>query len=124
MSRQPASIEVLMTSIECAACGTPFAISAHLEKSLRANGKTFHCPNGHPLSYPKEETREALRVALTDARKKIADLEGENAALRVASSRNDKDVATKCPICRCYRKNLAAHMKRRHHGYTLPEKAP
>lgn len=81
-----------MADINCQNCGIYFAISDKVETIWRSSGKTFYCPNGHALCWPKQpETPEieklrteikSLNSKLTEAqakidlqKKKISDLE-------------------------------------------------
>lgn len=52
------NVQVELTPTECAQCGTPFAISASMLKSLRETGGSFYCPNGHSLSFGKGENEK------------------------------------------------------------------
>lgn len=45
----------LTSSIRCASCGVEFCVPRDFDKKRRQDGKTFHCPNGHSLSYRETE---------------------------------------------------------------------
>jgi hypothetical protein len=59
---------------DCINCGTWFAMEATLRDQRIHDGKTFHCPNGHPMVF-SENDRAKLRKAQTE-------LERANAARR------------------------------------------
>ncbi|MGH2481372.1 MAG: hypothetical protein ACRDHW_17095 [Ktedonobacteraceae bacterium] len=66
----------------CYDCGIKFGFSKEIEKLWRESAKTFYCPNGHSLHWPKpnetedqKELKAKLATALQDAEahKKRAD---------------------------------------------------
>lgn len=80
--------------INCHDCGIFFSIQDKIDTIWRGTNKTFYCPNGHGMSYPKKvETPEldklraeikSLNIKLTAAladvdvkKKKISELELE-----------------------------------------------
>lgn len=61
-------MDLEMTVISCARCMTVFAIPEEMVVRLRENHQIFHCPMGHPQSYP-------AHTDLDVAKRKIDDLE-------------------------------------------------
>lgn len=116
-----------MLEVEICTCGVLFAVPEHMLDTRRADGKTFYCPNGHPLHYGSENAR--LKRELEAARDRTA----RERAMRdqaEASLRATKGVVTKqrkkllrvaagvCPCCNRTFKDLARHMAGQHPGYT------
>ncbi len=63
--------------VTCCDCGIVFKFSKKIEELWRNSEKTFHCPNGHSLSWPKEDSPEqkelkALREEVAALKTKLA----------------------------------------------------
>ncbi len=63
--------------VNCNECGITFKFSKKIEDMWRKSSKTFYCPNGHSLHWPKpkesEEEKELkkLRVEVNELRTKL-----------------------------------------------------
>lgn len=90
----------------CASCGTKFAIEAHLMASLRKNGNTFYCPNGHSLHYGNSvsEQLEEERNEKIKLRKEL-----DRKSLQLNSIKSGV-----CPICKKKFVDVYSHMKNKH----------
>jgi hypothetical protein len=49
------SYYVDMYVLTCASCGVVFGITSEYEAARREDARTFHCPNGHTLSWKESE---------------------------------------------------------------------
>lgn len=64
--------------VNCNECGITFKFSKKIEDMWRKSSKTFYCPNGHSLHWPKpkesEEERELkkLRAEVKSLTEKLA----------------------------------------------------
>jgi seryl-tRNA synthetase len=64
-------------SVDCNECGITFKFTTTIEKMWRKSSKTFFCPNGHSLHWPKQtETEEQkelkkLRAEVTSLKDKL-----------------------------------------------------
>ena len=76
----------LGNAIECANCGTPFAMGSELETNRRRDHDSFYCPNGHRLSFRAESDIERANRLLKWERDRAAALmaerDGAQASLR------------------------------------------
>ena len=59
-----------MTNMECPVCGVPYTLTKELHDSHTINGTSWHCPNGHSLSFNETE--------LDRTKKKLAKLTENN----------------------------------------------
>lgn len=68
----------------CPTCGIVFGIPAKMETIWRNNHNTFHCPNGHNLSWsgesPKDKEHRLRLKEVEDLKEKLAKAEKELAA--------------------------------------------
>lgn len=62
--------------VTCADCGIVFKFSKKIEELWRTTGKTFHCPNGHRLTWPKE-TETPEQKELKTLREEVKTLKGK-----------------------------------------------
>jgi len=128
-------VNVTLKSIDCCACGVPFAMPADLLGWFREHeDRWFWCPNGHQQHFSESEATRLKRK-----------LEEKEAALQRARAARDQyqgywqgeqrsHSATKgqltrarrraahgvCPVPECSRRpfdNLARHMSSKHAGY-------
>lgn len=119
-------VELRLVAITCADCGTPFGVGANFDKARRSDHRSFYCPNGHSLSYPKPKRTEAdrLREQLAAARS-VAQRERERREAADRSARAYRGVATRvknraahgvCPVPGCKRSfaNVERHVAGQH----------
>lgn len=64
-----------LVTLECVTCSVTFAITATVERQLRASQRTFYCPNDHPQSYKGVLEVERLQAEIARLQEKIADRE-------------------------------------------------
>lgn len=63
--------------VDCCNCGITFKFSTKIEKMWRKDSKTFYCPNGHSLHWPKEKESEEekelkkLRAEVKELKEKL-----------------------------------------------------
>jgi len=139
-----------MVLVDCANCGTPFAMTELLNDRRRTDGGSFYCPNGHCNVY-KESANQKLRdqntklthqleqkqSALESERRRLAEeqashmrtvnqLNGTRGALTRVKRRVS---AGRCACCSNQFKDLERHMKTQHpkwdpsaHAEALAEK--
>ena len=67
----------------CADCDIIFGISKSAEEKWRKFDKTFFCPNGHGLQFPKEtkDENETLRAEIKELKAKLESALKDNTAL-------------------------------------------
>lgn len=66
--------------VTCCSCGIMFGFPKRVEEQWRRTGKTFHCPNGHPLVWsvdkdketPEQKELKSLRVEVKELKAKLA----------------------------------------------------
>ena len=61
--------ELSFVSIECAACGTPFAVTRQFFDQRQEDHKSFKCPLGHINFYPHETELDTLKKKLAASEK-------------------------------------------------------
>ena len=64
----------LLYSTLCEACGIVFGFKTEVKELWKESGKTFYCPNGHGLSWPKPKSKpeiEELKDQVKDLTKKL-----------------------------------------------------
>lgn len=109
---------------ECIDCGVPFAMTEELIASLRYTGKTFYCPNGHPMIYGGEKKRLERRIKELETDREWYRDEVERQKRTLAAARGQltkikKRVANGvCPCCHRQFVNMARHMKMKHPDYS------
>jgi len=122
-------IRVVLDSIECCACGMPFAMPRDYMRHLREKGAAhwFYCPAGHQQHF-SESVAERLRRELAAAERETANVR-ESLRIEAAAHRQTKAVARAakrraangiCPAPGCHRRpfdNLARHMATKHPDY-------
>lgn len=74
-----------MTIEECIECGVKFAMPTTLHTWKKDNKKSFYCPNGHAMSYTKNEA-DSLREAIAQKDRELAELRSKEAQ-RVAEEK-------------------------------------
>lgn len=115
----------------CGECGIHFGMPERFVKERREDGKTFHCPNGHPRVFREPEI-ERLKKEVAAAERKANQYQGwykaeqsdhEHTRHRLSAT---KGVVTKtkkriadgiCPCCNKSFKVLAKHMAEKHPEY-------
>lgn len=124
--------------IDCANCGTVFAVQSSLLRRFRENGRSFYCPNGHVNAYTetdltraRKERDEARRRAETAERMAAAAREREQAELRSHAATKGRLTKLKhsvdageCPCCHKTFPELAAHMTLQHPEWVPGETEP
>ncbi len=120
----------VLTTMQCGACGIPFAVPESWRAEKEPSGEGWHCPNGHPRVYRETterrlerelqaERRHRSNVELRErtARDQLAASERSNAALRGHLTRWRKRVANGvCPVAGCKRHfpNVQRHVATEH----------
>lgn len=65
----------------CPSCGIVFGIPKEMEPIWRNNHNSFHCPNGHSLSWsaesPKDKEHRLRLKEVEDLKAKLADVQKE-----------------------------------------------
>lgn len=99
---------------DCLVCGIVFMVPARFQMHAQQQGSSFHCPNGHSLSYTKSEVQK-LREQVSDLAKKNSEITlkfwAEQSRANKLAHRISKGV---CPCCRRSFQNLGRHMKTKH----------
>ncbi len=131
------NVHVQLDSIECCACGMPFAMPRDYLRNLREKGADhwFYCPAGHQQHFAEGEVAR-LRKQLEAEQRRSANLR-EDVAVALAGQRQAEATARKakrraangvCPVpdCRRHFDNLERHMSTEHPGYvhTVSQQAP
>lgn len=115
----------------CCVCGIEFGCPKHYIDKRREDGKGFHCPNGHNLSFG-DGTNEVLRRERDRLKQRLA--EKDDAIYEAQDERdraNRQATAFKghvtriknrvgkgvCPCCNRTFQNLARHMGSQHPDY-------
>lgn len=66
------SEEESLEGVNCCTCGIRFHFLKRIVASRRESGKTFYCPNGCSLSWPKpKEEIELLKKEIEELKKKL-----------------------------------------------------
>jgi hypothetical protein len=127
----------------CPVCGITYGIPSALDDAAREynrsdwpnNTLSWHCPNGHSLSYPGESEETKLKRRLKQAQDRAGwnaaradQAEASAKAHRGAATRarNERDKAKAriakgvCPCCNRNFKNVQRHMATQHPDYHLP----
>lgn len=120
------SIYVSLRAITCGGCGTAFAMSESLYKTLVDTRETFYCPRGCRRTFcgktEEERLREEVEVQKRSKEHWIAETKRKEAQLRAekgAKTKLKKRIANGvCPCCKRSFCNLRRHMETKHPGYT------
>lgn len=126
---------VVLETVTCYKCGTPFGVEQHLNRSIRKNGETFYCPNGRGQWYGESEsdrlkkqlareakTRERLETSLAEWRKEAQYQDRRRSAAKGVLTRTRNRIANGvCPCCGRSFVALARHMKTVHPDYVKQE---
>lgn len=128
------AVQITVETLACPNCGTWFGVDEVLLDRFRSNGRDFHCPNGHTMSY-HDNDRARLRKARTELEKANARIEREHRRLVEETERREaaersasalRGVVTKtkrrvgngvCPCCGRTFQQLARHMHAKHPEY-------
>jgi hypothetical protein len=114
---------VTLNVIDCANCGVIFAITDDYSNRRRSDGAGFRCPNGHTLSYGKDDT-ERLKESTareTHLKDQLQSAIRDAEASRVAHLRDRSRIANGvCPCCNRHFANLHGHMTTQHPDYAAP----
>lgn len=113
----------LGATIQCCRCGTPFAMSADLERVRRVDHEIFYCPLGHQQHWPAGKTQEQkLQEQINRERSRAASLSAQLDQEK-ASHSSTKGQLTKakkraangvCPCCNRSFVNVARHVAGQH----------
>jgi len=111
-----------------AGCGIAFGVEQGFTERRRSDAKSFHCPNGHSMSYGESEA-DKLRKQLETAERRLASTQSTLTSTRdqlesTQRSRNAylgqvKSLKTRigkgvCPCCNRTFANVARHMGTQH----------
>lgn len=122
------AVAVTLWVTDCPRCAVVFAIPKRMEEARRADGQTFYCPSGHPMSWKTTEA-DRLREQLSrvDADRKYAwqvyqeadaDRKRTAASLRVTKGHltrlKNRVEAGVCIHCNRTFQNVARHMQSKH----------
>lgn len=127
-------ITVRLEIRECGECGIVWGLPEDFLDRRRADGKTFHCPNGHPRVFREtEEDRQRARANRAeqqarwareerDAARQLAEHERRSAAAYKGHlTRVRKRIANGvCPVPGCKRSGfdrVMAHIASQHPGW-------
>lgn len=127
-------LTIVLNALDCASCGVIFAITDEFEDQRRGDGRSFHCPNGHSMSYgsgDKERIRSLetqLRNANGDAMFYRSNMEAAERSLRatkgVVTKLRKRAEAGVCPFgCRRHFADVQRHVASQHAGQTLEGEA-
>lgn len=112
---------IVLRQYTCASCGIPYGIEANFDNARREDGKGFHCPNGHSLSYATTEfdklkrENQSLNSQLNWAVSEAEDAKRGRTVARAKLTKFKNRVANGvCPCCHRTFKQLAAHMTNKH----------
>ena len=122
---------MVLEETSCCSCGIAFAVPAHYLAARRRDAESFHCPNGHSLSFRRSEA-DKLRDELSRARQEqerlaqAAAAEQKRAvAAEGALTRLRKRIAGgACPECNRTFADLRRHMHTKHVGKAEPAARP
>lgn len=119
-----------MFVMTCASCGVIFGITTEYEAARRKDTRSFHCPNGHTLSWKQSEAdrlardlaqavrdRDAAWTAHDAARDQLKASERSLAATKGHVTRlRNRIAAGVCPVQTCQRsfQNVKAHIANKH----------
>lgn len=130
---------VTFNPIDCCQCGMMFFVAAKVEGVWRKAGTTFYCPLGHGNTYGDSETtilrrerdaakqrEETIRKQCADALQAKAAAEGKAREAQAMRATLDAQIkrarkraaAGVCPCCKRTVKQMAAHMKTKHPGFS------
>lgn len=123
--------------IDCAVCGMMFGLTAAFIERRRQDGKSFHCPAGHSLSFKDSENdkirRERDRLKQDEAQlwERIREeREARERAERSAAARKgqvtrmkNRAAAGVCQCCNRSFENLRRHMASQHPEFRAEEVA-
>ncbi len=125
------SIETELVPLDCASCGTTFAITRRYMTARRRDHANFWCPNGHCNIYKGESDLELAERQRREANARAVHLKDQldaerrsNAAIRGHLTRARNRIANGvCPVkgCRRHFDNVQAHMATVHPDYKAGE---
>lgn len=107
---------------DCPRCGVIFAVTEDYEQRRQSDGKTFYCPNDHPMSFRESDT-ERLRQAeaqLTHTQDQLRASIEQAERTRQALVRDRHRFANGvCPCCHRSFENVKRHMASQHPDYDI-----
>ncbi len=62
-------------AFKCTNCGIYFALDKEADDNWRDSGRAFFCPNGHSLSYKKEDKVNSLEKEIKSLKEKNESLD-------------------------------------------------
>lgn len=116
---------------DCANCGIEFGVLASYIERRRKDGRSFHCPNGHSLSFGKSEA-DKLREQLEHVQRQVQLRDGQITHLRDQNDATERALRAQrgantklrkrvsngvCPCCNRSFADLARHMAGKHPDY-------
>jgi len=124
--------EIDLEVTDCCNCGTYFAMPRRLYNARRQDGRTFYCPNGHPMVFSQSEVdrlkgelaKAARNLELSETRRRQANeradaIERSRSAIKGQVTKIKNRIANGvCPCCNRSFANLHRHMCTKHPDYT------
>jgi predicted RNA-binding Zn-ribbon protein involved in translation (DUF1610 family) len=115
------AVTVRLNALDCPECGVIFGISEDFEAKRRSDGRSFHCPNSHSMSYGESDA-DRLRRLWGAATQERDDTRAHNDRLLASLSAKNKELAgikarAKAGVCtECHRHfvNVERHYKSKH----------
>ena len=118
------SVSVDIYFEHCYSCGTPFGMSAALQRRFRNKHETFYCPSGHGQVYaqPVEQKLREAEAALRIEQESTAYLRSHNDQLLTDLNKKSKEIAQikrranagVCPHCHRTFQQVSRHMASKH----------
>lgn len=115
---------------DCITCFMQFKVPAGFTAARRKDGRSFHCPNGHSMSYPLGESEaDKMRRERDQAIQRVAEYadaareaERKTAAAKKELSKIKKRAAAGlCPVCNRNFVALGRHIHTKHPAFTADE---
>ena len=134
MSLHMISVDVTLTEINCGCCGGTYAINERYRQQKQEEGGSWNCPycnvrwgfannsENARLKRELEQERKRKEWAQQEARnanERAATSERRRAAQKASTTRlRNRARAGLCPCCNRHFKQLEAHMKTKHPGFS------
>jgi len=119
---------------ECCACHMMFAVSKDFQRRKQVDHGSFHCPEGHTMSYTGKTELDRLRESTTAAQQALqaklneanhAKLVAEKERNQIAAEKKRMEARAAAGVCLCCNRtfeDLARHMESKHSGVLGPGK--
>jgi hypothetical protein len=123
-------ITVSLTAMDCPNCSVVFAAPDRFITERRQDGKSFYCPNGHPMSYNEREL-DKVKARLKDAERDVVwykeaekrEREQRQSAERSAAAYKGQTTKLRkraitgtCAFCHRHFTNVERHVATKHPG--------